>query len=98
MKSFFQMLEDGNQECVKRWKEYLEYFAQALANIRLSFDTEIIIGGKLAPYLLPRVEELKSMVASYGCAIHYQTRPHLLHILHEPDKQNSSGFDPKENF
>jgi len=65
LKSFFQMLEDGNQECAKRWKEYLEYFAQALANIRLSFDTEIIIGGKLAPYLLPRVEELKSMVASY---------------------------------
>ncbi len=65
MKSFFQMLEDGNQECAKRWKEYLEYFAQALANIRLSFDTEIIIGGKLAPYLLPKVEELKSMVASY---------------------------------
>mgnify|MGYP002508399305 CR=1 FL=1 len=21
-----------------------------------------------------------------GCAIHYQTRPHLLHILHEPDR------------
>ena len=43
----------------------MERFAQALANIRLSFDTEIIIGGKLAPYLAPRIDELKKMVAAY---------------------------------
>lgn len=65
LEGFFKKLDRGDKGCALRWKEYLERFAQALANIRLSFDTEIIIGGKLAPYLAPRIDELKKMVAAY---------------------------------
>lgn len=65
LQTFFQALKAGDPSCCARWKEYLDHFAQALANIRLSFDTDIIIGGKLAPYLEPWVEELKRLVSEY---------------------------------
>lgn len=65
LEAFFRDLEAGDPACDARWREYLEHFAQALANIRLSFDTDIIIGGKLAPYLAPWLGELKRLVSEY---------------------------------
>lgn len=65
LESFFRELDAGESNCMERWKEYLGYFAQALANIRLSFDTDIIIGGKLAPYLEAWMEELKRRISEY---------------------------------
>ena len=65
LEAFFRDLEAGDPACASRWKEYLNHFAQALANIRLSFDTDIMIGGKLAPYLAPWLEELTRLVAEY---------------------------------
>lgn len=65
LEAFFRDLNGGDPDCVSRWKEYLDHFAQALANIRLSFDTDIMIGGKLAPYLAPWVKELKRLVSEY---------------------------------
>lgn len=65
LEMFFRNLDAGDSACAARWKEYLDHFAQALANIRLSFDTDIIIGGKLAPYLAPWLEELKRRISEY---------------------------------
>ena len=36
-----------------------------MANISLSFDTGIVIGGKLTPWLEPYLEDLKRRVAAY---------------------------------
>ena len=55
----------GSQEHIQRWNAYLDRFTQALANISLSFDTGIIIGGKLAPWLEPYLDELKRRVAAF---------------------------------
>ena len=65
LEAFFQAVQSGSQEHVRRWNEYLDRFAQALANISLSFDTGIVIGGKLGPWLEPYMDELKQRVAAY---------------------------------
>lgn len=62
---FFEAIRLGSPEHIRRWNEYLDRFAQALANISLSFDTGIVIGGKLTPWLEPYLEDLKSRVAAY---------------------------------
>lgn len=65
LERFFTELRAGSQEHIRRWEDYLNRFAQALANISLSFDTGIVIGGKLAPWLEPYMEDLRRRVADY---------------------------------
>lgn len=65
LERFFTELRAGSQAHIHRWEDYLNRFAQALANISLSFDTGIVIGGKLAPWLEPYMEDLKRRVADY---------------------------------
>ncbi len=65
LEQFFRELRAGSQAHIRRWEDYLNRFAQALANISLSFDTGIVIGGKLAPWLEPYMEDLKRRVADY---------------------------------
>ena len=65
LERFFTELRAGSQAHIRRWEDYLNRFAQALANISLSFDTGIVIGGKLAPWLEPYMEDLKRRVADY---------------------------------
>ena len=65
LERFFTELRAGSQAHIRRWEVYLNRFAQALANISLSFDTGIVIGGKLAPWLEPYMEDLRRRVADY---------------------------------
>lgn len=65
LERFFTELQAGSQVHIRRWEDYLNRFAQALANISLSFDTGIVIGGKLAPWLEPYMEDLRRRVADY---------------------------------
>lgn len=65
LERFFTELRVGSQAHIRRWEDYLNRFAQALANISLSFDTGIVIGGKLAPWLEPYMEDLRRRVADY---------------------------------
>lgn len=65
LEAFFEAVRFGSPDHVHRWDEYLDRFAQALANISLSFDTGIIIGGKLSPWLESYLEELKDRIAAY---------------------------------
>lgn len=65
LEQFFTELQAGSQVHIRRWEDYLNRFAQALANISLSFDTGIVIGGKLAPWLEPYMEDLRRRVADY---------------------------------
>ncbi len=65
LQTFFEKLDAKDPESMKRWDEYLTHFAQAVGNIFLSYDADIIIGGELAPYLEPRLQELKDKVNAY---------------------------------
>ncbi|MFA9381782.1 MAG: ROK family transcriptional regulator [Acetanaerobacterium sp.] len=48
---FFAELEKQNPLCVKRWDTYCDYLAAGINNIRMIFDTDVIIGGEIDRYL-----------------------------------------------
>jgi N-acetylglucosamine repressor len=61
---FFSRIKT-EKKTAEAWQEYLERFAQGLANIRLSYDSDVVIGGKIVPYLEPYLQQLTAMVKSY---------------------------------
>ena len=48
---FFQKLREGDDDCRGRWTEYIDCLALALNNIHMVMDSEIVLGGHIAPYL-----------------------------------------------
>lgn len=62
---FFRIKQDGNKEAAKIWNRYLDHLALAVHNIRMLFDTKVILGGYVGPYvtedfgkLFPRIDRL----------------------------------------
>ncbi len=47
------------------WDEYLNYFAQGIANIRLGLDMNIIVGGKIAKYMKQHLPILIEKIKTY---------------------------------
>ena len=47
---FFQELRSGNTDCRKIWKQYLEYLALSIDNLRFVIDATVILGGLIASY------------------------------------------------
>jgi predicted NBD/HSP70 family sugar kinase len=48
---FFAELDKKNQKYLKIWEEYLDCLCRGLSNLYMVFDTDIILGGHLTPYL-----------------------------------------------
>ena len=48
------------------WEEYLEYLAMLISNVRMIFDTEIILGGDVGGYLDKHMMELAEKVMKYN--------------------------------
>ena len=65
LNEFFMKLEKGDSGCLSQWEDYLTYFAQALANIRLGLDMNIIVGGKIARYLKQYLPMLIEKIKRY---------------------------------
>ena len=63
LKLFFQRLEEGDEEIRAVWQEYLEHLAVAVANLRMLFDCDIIIGGYVGSYMDEYIEQLRDLVA-----------------------------------
>ena len=61
---FFEELQQGNLSYQMLWKDYLSHLAVALANIRMSFDCDIVLGGYLSQYLQPFLKDLRSLTAA----------------------------------
>lgn len=59
---FFEKVKDGDAECCGAWDTYLNNFALALKTIILSLDLNVVIGGKLAPYLENYLDVLRAKV------------------------------------
>ena len=57
---FFDKLELGNARCKEIWERYLQHLAMGINNIRLIFDTDIVIGGEMSQYIRPYEAELRS--------------------------------------
>lgn len=62
---FFLLKQSGDKKAAKVWDKYLDDLALAVHNIRMLFDTKVIIGGYVGPYVtedrdrfLPKVDRL----------------------------------------
>jgi predicted NBD/HSP70 family sugar kinase len=63
LETFFSGLDDGNPAYREIWNNYLHYLAIAINNIRLIFDTEVIIGGEMSTYIGERIDELRELLS-----------------------------------
>lgn len=48
------------------WQEYLEYLAMLISNVRMAFDTDIILGGDVGGYLPVHMVELGKKILKYN--------------------------------
>lgn len=58
LESFFQLLEKGDEGALKLWDTYLDNLALGINNIRMLFDSDIIIGGYVGAYIGDCMEDL----------------------------------------
>lgn len=65
LESFFERLNQGDEESVRAWDEYLDCLAVLVTNLRMALDMRIIIGGEVGTYLGPYMNELKKKAAEY---------------------------------
>lgn len=49
--TFFTAKSEGDEEHQKRWEHYLNHLAIAVNNLHMVIDSEVILGGHLAPYM-----------------------------------------------
>ena len=63
IESFFSALRDGNKEYAEIWDDILSNLALAIHNLRLVFDTDIILGGFVSEYLNDFLPVLKQRVS-----------------------------------
>lgn len=63
IESFFSTLRDGNKEYAEIWDDVLSNLALAIHNLRLAFDTDIILGGFVSEYLNDFLLILKQRVS-----------------------------------
>lgn len=52
--SFFEKVRNDDEEASKRWQTYLYNLAKSINMLHLIYDTDFILGGYLAPYLLDK--------------------------------------------
>lgn len=62
---FFRGLEEGEPAYGAVWKEYLDYLAIAITNLRMAFDCDVILGGYVGGYMDRYMEALENKIAGY---------------------------------
>lgn len=63
LSAFFDELRLGNVEKREAWREYLEYLAVAVNNLRVSFDCGVMLGGQVGACLEEFGELLRALLA-----------------------------------
>lgn len=78
---FFAGLEAGNKEYRLLWDDYLDHLAIGIYNIHIVLDCDIVMGGVLAQFIEPYLDDLRRRVidissfdtdASYLCCSKYR--------------------------
>lgn len=77
LNAFFERLDKGDEHCLKVWNQYLYYFTIMLSNIRVCFDSDIVVGGILSQYLGHYKNELAQRFKD-------------LHLLHSEGEYNET--------
>ncbi len=60
---FFESLRRGNADSVSLWNDILQHLAVGIANLRMAFDCDIVLGGATSLQLEPYLTELRRLVA-----------------------------------
>ncbi len=60
---FFDQLRSGEETAKNHWKDYLEYLAVAINNLRMTFDCDVIAGGYVGAFLEEFGSSLRDMLA-----------------------------------
>lgn len=63
---FFEELEDGNSDCIKRWETYLDYLAIMASNLRMAFDCDIILGGHVGGFMGGHMRTFGDKIRKYN--------------------------------
>lgn len=61
--AFFAGVEGGRPDFCALWDEYLDYLAVGINNLRMIFDTDVIIGGEMSGYIRKCRERLDTKLA-----------------------------------
>lgn len=60
--NFFNLLHEDDKKANKIWEKYLSYLAIAVNNIRMIFDSNIILGGYVGAHMEGYIEDLEERV------------------------------------
>lgn len=63
LEQFMEMVSAGDEKCVQIWDSYLEHLALTVANLRVLFDVDIILGGYVGHYLKDYMLELRTKIS-----------------------------------
>lgn len=64
--SFVERLENNDAEAARIWDEYLDHLAVLVSNLRMAYDTDIILGGDVGGYLPKYLMDLSGKVFRYN--------------------------------
>lgn len=63
---FFAELEAEEPQAEQRWDEYLDYLSLFLANIRMQYDCDIILGGDVGRYMSGHIRRLEKKIYEHS--------------------------------
>ena len=61
-----QQLQNGDEQAGKKWETYLDHLAILISNLRMAYDTDIILGGEVGGYLSEYMIPLGEKVMAYN--------------------------------
>lgn len=64
--AFKELLDGGSPEALQIWEEYLEHLAVLISNLRMAYDTDIILGGDVGGILKEYMLSLGEKIFKYN--------------------------------
>ena len=66
LEQFMEKVEQKNIKTVEKWNQYLDNLAILISNLRMAYDTDIILGGEVGGYLSEYMIPLGEKVMAYN--------------------------------
>ena len=66
LEQFMEKVEQKNTKTVEKWNQYLDNLAILISNLRMAYDTDIILGGEVGGYLSEYMIPLGEKVMAYN--------------------------------
>ncbi len=63
LEAFFKKLASGDSQMQPIWEEYLNNLSIVINNLRMLYDSKVIIGGEVGCFISPYLEQLKERVS-----------------------------------